>query len=45
MDLDLKVVSKEINEILWRNHKTLSASTLKSSKNKLPCARKWLAKW
>ena len=23
MDLDLKVVSKEINEILWRNHKTL----------------------
>ena len=26
MDLDLKVVSKEINEILWRNHKTLSTA-------------------
>lgn len=26
MDLDLKVVSKEINEILWRNHKTLSVA-------------------
>lgn len=28
MDLDLKVVSKEINEILWRNHKTLSLSLI-----------------
>lgn len=26
MDLDLKVTSKEINEILWRNHKTLSVA-------------------
>ena len=26
MDLDLKVVSKEINEILWRNHQTLSVA-------------------
>lgn len=26
MELDLKVTSKEINEILWRNHKTLSVA-------------------
>ncbi len=26
MDLDLKVSSKEINEILWRNHKSLSVA-------------------
>lgn len=26
MELDLKLVSKEINEILWRNHKTLSTA-------------------
>lgn len=26
MDLDLKLVSKEINEILWRNKKTLSTA-------------------
>ena len=26
MDLDLKLVSKDINEILWRNHKTLSTA-------------------
>ena len=26
MDLDLKVVSKEVNEILWRNHQTLSVA-------------------
>lgn len=26
MDLDLKVTSKEINEILWRNHKTLATA-------------------
>lgn len=26
MDLDLKVTSKEINEILWRNHKSLSVA-------------------
>lgn len=26
MDLDLKLVSKEINEMLWRNHKTLSTA-------------------
>ena len=24
MDLDLKLVSKEINEMMWRNHKTLA---------------------
>ena len=85
MDLDLKVVSKEINEILWRNHKTLSTAesctsgriasvitavpgashyfkggvvsyanevktnllgaTHKSSKNRPPYAKKWLARW
>ena len=26
MDLDLKLVSKEINEILWREGKTLSTA-------------------
>ena len=26
MELDLKLLSKEINEILWRNHKTLSTA-------------------
>ena len=26
MELDLKLVSKDINEILWRNHKTLSTA-------------------
>lgn len=26
MELDLKLVSKEINEIMWRNHKTLSTA-------------------
>lgn len=26
MELDLKLVSKEINEMLWRNHKTLSTA-------------------
>lgn len=26
MDLDLKFVSKEINEMLWRDHKTLSTA-------------------
>lgn len=26
MELDLKIVSKDINEILWRNHKTLSTA-------------------
>lgn len=26
MDLDLKLVSKDINEMLWRNHKTLSTA-------------------
>lgn len=26
MDLDLKVTSKEINELLWRNHKTLATA-------------------
>ncbi len=26
MELDLKLVSKEINEILWRNHKTLATA-------------------
>ena len=26
MDLDLKLVSKGVNEILWRNHKTLSTA-------------------
>ena len=26
MDLDLKIVSKDINEILWRNHKTLATA-------------------
>lgn len=26
MELDLKIVSKDINEILWRNHKTLSCA-------------------
>ena len=26
MELDLKVTSKDINEILWRNHKTLSVA-------------------
>ena len=26
MDLDLKLVSKEINEMMWRNHKTLATA-------------------
>ncbi len=26
MDLDIRIVSKDINEILWRNHKTLSTA-------------------
>ena len=26
MELDLKLVSKEINEMVWRNHKTLSTA-------------------
>ena len=26
MELDLKLVSREINEILWQNHKTLSTA-------------------
>ncbi len=26
MELDLKLVSKDINEMLWRNHKTLSTA-------------------
>ena len=26
MDLDLKLVSNEINEMMWRNHKTLSTA-------------------
>lgn len=26
MELDLKLVSKEINEMLWRNHKTVSTA-------------------
>ncbi len=26
MELDLKIVSKDVNEILWRNHKTLSTA-------------------
>ena len=26
MELDLKLLSKEINEMLWRNHKTLATA-------------------
>lgn len=26
MDLDLKLTSKEINELLWRDHKTLATA-------------------